>query len=176
MRAVKEIDPGQAPDNRLDGTVMNSTLAIAAGTITLALVFYTIGVFAERRAGTLRPRHLAFFYLGLACDATGTSFMSLLAQGGVSTAHAVTGALALVLMLAHVMWATVVVVKGSPAARTRFHRLSMGVWLVWLVPYVCGMLIGIPAFKLDANVALLVAIVVSCAAFLILRPRKMLRR
>ena len=74
---------------------MNSTLAIAAGTITLALVFYTIGVFAERRAGTLRPQHLAFFYLGLACDATGTSFMSLLAQGGVSTAHAVTGALAL---------------------------------------------------------------------------------
>lgn len=79
-------------------------------------------------------------------------------------------------MLAHAVWATVVVVKGSPAARTRFHRLSMGVWLVWLVPYVCGMLIGIPAFKLDANVALLVAIVVSCAAFLILHPRKMLRR
>lgn len=156
---------------------MNSTLAIAAGTIiTLALVFYTIGVFAERRAGTLSPRHLAFFYLGLACDATGTSFMSLLAQGGVSTAHAVTGALALVLMLAHAVWATAVVLKGTPTARTRFHRLSLGVWLVWLVPYVCGMLIGIPALKVDANVALLVAIAVSCVAFLILRPRKALHR
>lgn len=176
MKAVKENGPRQSSGNRLDGTTMNSTLAIAAGTITLALVFYTIGVFAERRAGTLRPRHLAFFYLGLACDATGTSFMSLLAQSGASTAHAVTGALALVLMLAHAVWATFVVVKGSPAARTRFHRLSLGVWLVWLVPYVCGMLIGIPAFKLDANVALVIAIAVACAAFLILRPRKMLRQ
>ena len=38
------------------------------------------------------------------------------------------------------------------------HRLGIGVWLVWLVPYVCGMLLGIPALRLDSNVAFASAI------------------
>ena len=40
---------------------MTPLIVIASGTITLALVSYTIGVFGERRAGTLTSRHLAFF-------------------------------------------------------------------------------------------------------------------
>ena len=40
-------------------------IAIASTAITLALVFYTIGVFAERRAGTLKLGHIIFFYMGL---------------------------------------------------------------------------------------------------------------
>ena len=50
-------------------------VAIASSTITFALVFYTIGVFAERRAGTLKLSHIMFFYLGLACDTAGTAVM-----------------------------------------------------------------------------------------------------
>jgi hypothetical protein len=48
-------------------------VAIASSAITLALVFYTIGVFAERRAGTLKLSHIMFFYLGLASDTAGTA-------------------------------------------------------------------------------------------------------
>lgn len=48
-------------------------VAIASSAITFALVFYTIGVFAERRAGTLKLSHIVFFYLGLACDTAGTA-------------------------------------------------------------------------------------------------------
>ena len=43
--------------------------------ITLALVFYSIGVWSERIAGRLKPWHLVFFLLGLACDTTGTGMM-----------------------------------------------------------------------------------------------------
>ena len=158
---------------------MNPLIMAASTAITLALVFYSIGVFGERRAGSLQRRHLILFWIGLACDTTGTTIMTLIARsshGAGSPLHAVTGLLAIVLMLFHALWATFVLLRGSEKSREGFHRLSVGVWLVWLVPYVCGMLIGIPAFKLDENVALIVAIVVSCAAFLILRPRKMLRR
>ena len=69
-------------------------VAIASNAITFALVFYTIGVFAELRAGTLKLSHIMFFYLGLACDTAGTAVMSVIAPGNsASPAHAITGAL-----------------------------------------------------------------------------------
>lgn len=60
---------------------MGSLLIIASTVISLALVAYTIGVFSERRAGELKPAHLAFFWLGLACDTTGTTITTIMAQG-----------------------------------------------------------------------------------------------
>ena len=41
----------------------------AAAVISLALVFYTIGVFAERRSGTLKPKHLTLFWTGFHAEA-----------------------------------------------------------------------------------------------------------
>ena len=35
----------------------------------------------------------------------------------------------------------------------RFHRFSIAVWTIWLIPYICGMLMGIPAIDLSANAA-----------------------
>ena len=51
-------------------------------------------------------------------------------------------------------------------------------WLVWLVPYVCGMLMGIPALKLDSNVAFASAIATSVVAGLLIfgAKAKRLRR
>ena len=73
----------------------------AAAVISLALVFYTIGVFAERRSGTLKPKHLALFWTGFVLDTTGTTIMILVANtntGAGSQLHAITGGLALSLM------------------------------------------------------------------------------
>ena len=141
---------------------MNFELALASGIITLALVFYTAGVFAERRAGALKPRHLVLFYLGLACDTFGTSVMTnLAAASGANPVHAVTGALALVLVLVHAGWATVTLARGSESARAQFHRLSIAVWLFWLVPYACGVLMGIPALAFGAPEALACSIALS---------------
>ena len=64
----------------------------------------------------------------------------------VSQLHAITGLLAIVLMLFHALWATFVTVRGSEQSRRGFHKLSICVWLIWLVPYCAGLLIGIPAF------------------------------
>ena len=74
----------------------------ASTAITLALVFYTIGVFGERRAGTLKKSHLALFWLGLICDTTGTTIMTTIARtstAAVSPLHAITGLLAIIFML-----------------------------------------------------------------------------
>ena len=125
---------------------MNSMIPFAATAITAALVFYTVGVFGERRAGTLAKRHLALFWLGLVCDATGTALMSVVARsqlaGTASPLHAITGVLAIALMLFHAVWATIVTVHGNEKARRNFHRLSICVWLIWLIPYCLGVFMG----------------------------------
>lgn len=63
----------------IQGTPNMGMVIFAAIIISLALVFYTIGVFAERRSGTLRPKHLAFFWTGFVFDSAGTTIMSMVA-------------------------------------------------------------------------------------------------
>ncbi len=125
---------------------MSGLLIGAIITITLALIFYTIGVWSEHRAGKLKPLHLLFFWLGLIMDTTGTTLMGKIAGfslfSGTISAHSVTGALAIFLMVIHAVWATVVLVKKNEAIGMKFHRFSLAVWAIWLVPYVLGMILG----------------------------------
>ncbi len=122
---------------------MSIKLILAIITITAALVFYTIGVFSERRSKTLKKKHVILFWCGLAFDTTGTSIMSSMAKGaGLLSAHGLTGALAIVLMLFHALWATVVYRGQNEQKLQNFHKFSIVVWLIWLVPYILGMFIG----------------------------------
>jgi uncharacterized repeat protein (TIGR03987 family) len=124
---------------------MSPLLIKAATAITLALIFYTIGVWSEHRAKLLKPAHLVFFWLGLCADMTGTMMMSKLADGtggGLMSAHGITGVIAIILMMIHALWATVVLVRKDEKAMHTFHRFSIAVWLIWLVPFVLGMMMG----------------------------------
>jgi uncharacterized repeat protein (TIGR03987 family) len=113
--------------------------------MTLAFAFYTLGVWAERVARDLHRWHLAAFWLGLACDATGTEMMRRMRIAGEDPGivHGVTGLTAFVLMAVHAVWATWVFTRGSDTARREFHRYSLVVWAVWLIPYFGGMIAGI---------------------------------
>lgn len=122
---------------------MNGITLLSTIIITLALVFYTVGVWAERISHYLKSWHVVMFWLGIVFDASGTFAMDLINEGiDWLSPHTITGQLALWLMLGHVIWATVVVRRGTEEARTGFHRYSLVVWLVWLVPYIGGMLLG----------------------------------
>jgi len=105
-----------------------------------ALAFYSTGVWSERLASRLKPWHLAMFWLGFACDTTGTETMRRIAGRLRFTFHGVTGAIALLLMLVHAAWATVVLVRGEERGIRTFHRVSVIVWTVWLVPFISGAL------------------------------------
>jgi uncharacterized repeat protein (TIGR03987 family) len=112
--------------------------------ITFALLFYTIGVWSERLVRYLKPWHVGAFWLGFLFDVSGTVTMHLLATRpfDILQAHTLTGQVALWLMLAHALWATRVVRIGSEKVRTGFHRYSIIVWLIWLIPYVGGMILA----------------------------------
>lgn len=124
---------------------MEPKLIFAIITITLALVFYTIGVFGERKAGTLQKKHVMIFWLGLVCDTLGTLTMGAIAKASPvagSPIHGITGFIAIILMLFHAAWATWVLYKNDTVKKQSFHRFSIIVWIIWLIPYFIGMYIG----------------------------------
>jgi uncharacterized repeat protein (TIGR03987 family) len=112
--------------------------------ITLALVFYSLGVWAERIARYLKPWHVVAFWTGFTFDVAGTWAMHRMATGpfNILEPHTLTGQIALWLMLVHAIWATRVVRSGTEKARAGFHRYSIVVWLIWLIPYFGGMYMG----------------------------------
>lgn len=114
----------------------------AAMMMGIALICYTIGVWGERVSGRLRPWHATFFWLGLIADTTGTEMMRRIAGGFHLTLHGATGVIALLLMAAHAVWATVVLMRREERAITSFHRISVVVWAIWLVPFFSGMVAG----------------------------------
>jgi len=110
--------------------------------ITSALVFYTVAVWSERIAGRLKGWHLVFFWLGLAADVVGTGQMFRIAGGISPSFHGVTGVLAILLMAVHTVWATVVLLRRDEHAIRNFHKFSVVVWAIWLVPFVSGAILG----------------------------------
>lgn len=128
---------------------MSIKLLLAIIIITLALFFYTIGVWSEHHAGVLKKWHVVIFYCGLICDTIGTTLMESIAKSHTFTLnptllaiHGISGLAAILLMLFHAVWATVVIIKQNPEQLKKFHKFSIVVWSIWLIPYLIGMIIG----------------------------------
>ncbi len=124
---------------------MPQELILPATIMSLAFVFYTTGVWAERVQRDLHWWHVALFWIGLVCDGYATSLMERLVAAGQRAGfiHSVTGAAAFGLMALLAVWATWVLLRGSREARAGFHRYSIFVWCLWLIPYLGGMIAGI---------------------------------
>jgi uncharacterized repeat protein (TIGR03987 family) len=113
-------------------------LSFAIISITLALFWYTIAVWAERISRKLKKWHVLFFWIGVISDSSGTIAMFRLNTSNFFDIHGLTGEIALFLMLFHATWATIVIIKKNEKLISNFHKFSLFVWLVWLVPYLTG--------------------------------------
>jgi len=83
----------------------------------VALTSYSIGVWAERVSGLLKPWHMVLFWLGLGFDISGTTVMSIMSGGFQINIHGVTGVLAIFLMAFRAMWATSVLGRRNKRLR-----------------------------------------------------------
>ena len=110
--------------------------------INLALLFYSIGVWSERLQGRLKIWHTAFFWLGLVCDTWGTGMMFDFVGGLSYDVHGISGLLAIILMFIHAIWATIVLVRKDEKMIVSFHKFSIFVWVIWLIPYFSPMVVG----------------------------------
>ena len=121
-----------------------SVILFSTITITLALIFYSLGVWAERISRYLKRWHVITFWIGFTFDVTGTVAMHFISENpfDLTNFHTLTGQVALWLMLAYAIWAANVVRKNNETRRLNFHRYSLFVWMIWLIPYFGGMYLG----------------------------------
>ena len=119
---------------------MSPILTIAIVCMISALTFYTVGVWGERFTGRLKIWHLVFFWGGLIFDTTGTTLMGRMAGKLEFNLHGITGVLAIVLMLGHAIWASLALIQKNEKVLTDFHKFSLFVWVIWLIPFVSGLL------------------------------------
>jgi uncharacterized repeat protein (TIGR03987 family) len=65
------------------------------------------------------------------------------AGGLTAVVHGITGLIAILLMLVHAVWATIVLVRRDERLITTFHRLSVVVCAICLIAYVSPMVTAI---------------------------------
>ncbi|RJO59624.1 TIGR03987 family protein [Candidatus Parcubacteria bacterium] len=105
--------------------------------VSLALIFYTLAVWAEQIKGSLAVWMVCAFAGGFACDFLGTSIMSWLAPTHASNLHTCCGLAALLIMFLHLIWA-LLALKKSGRTRHFFHQYSVYAWGIWLVAFLTG--------------------------------------
>lgn len=105
----------------------------------LALTLYSVGVWSERFAGRLKLWHLLCFWAGFVFDTTGTTLMGIMAGSMKADFHGITGGLAIVLMLGHAIWASIALLTKQEKVLVNFHKFSLAVWFIWLIPFISGM-------------------------------------
>ena len=111
--------------------------------INIACLLYTIGVWAEKLQHRLKWWHTFFFWSGFISDSIGTTAMSLVSGSLIKFSfHGMTGLAAILLMLFHAIWATIVLFKNDQKMILKFHRFSLVVWIIWLIPMVSGIIFG----------------------------------
>lgn len=108
--------------------------------MSLALLFYTVGVWAEKIKGRLKFWHLLLFMGGLIFDTIGTGAMFSISSGISLSFHGIAGLVAITLMIIHAAWAIFVLLKKDEQTIIKFHRFSLIVWALWLIPYLSPVL------------------------------------
>jgi uncharacterized repeat protein (TIGR03987 family) len=118
-------------------------LMIAMIFIFSACILYTLGVWAERISKRLKVWHAVVFWLGLISDTIGTGAMGKMVGSIIQlNFHGLTGLAAILLMLFHAAWATIVLIRKDELQIANFHKLSFIVWIIWLIPMITGMILG----------------------------------
>jgi len=119
---------------------MSALLVTSIVSMFSALFFYSVGVWSEKISGRLKVWHTVLFWVGLVFDTTGTTIMGRLAGKMDFDLHGITGALAIALMLGHAVWAVGVLLSKKEGVLKSFHKFSLFVWVMWLIPFITGML------------------------------------
>lgn len=121
------------------------TLLVLWGAIffTLALIFYSVGIWNDYIHKQLKKWHLSMFGLGVVTDTIGTLCMYFHVGHLIFTAHSISGFLGLFLMIFHFYWAVLVIKTDDVERQKTFHRFSILVWAFWMISYISGFYLGI---------------------------------
>jgi uncharacterized repeat protein (TIGR03987 family) len=118
-------------------------LLFAIISIALALVLYSVGVWSEKIQKTLLKWHIIILWFSFLFNSVGTTLMRKFAESTFANANRfnangitdITGIIAVLLLLFHAIWATVVLTCKDEAMIKPFHKYSVLVWAIWLIPF-----------------------------------------
>jgi uncharacterized repeat protein (TIGR03987 family) len=110
---------------------------------TIALVFYSISVWAGWFSKSLKLWHIYVFMIGLFTDYLATVLTYIGIGGLVFTLHAILGFISIAFMTIHVVWAITAYLNKSEQSIKNFHRISVIVWSFWLISYLSGFGFGV---------------------------------
>jgi len=110
---------------------------------TLALIFYSVGIWNDYYHKELKKWHLTMFGFGVITDSLGTFLMYLHVGHLIFTAHSISGFLGLFLMIFHFCWAILAIRNNDVKLLNNFHRFSIVVWGFWMISYISGLYLGI---------------------------------
>lgn len=116
---------------------MNALLMAGSVIVTLALVFYSVGVVSEQRKRKISGFVLKFITLGLICDVSGTLCMILGAQK-VITWHGAIGYSALLAMLVDIVLLYRAKKAGVVTPSQSLHIYTRCAYAWWVIVYVSG--------------------------------------
>lgn len=123
---------------------MKPIILVSVISITTALVLYTIAIWRNWRMKLLTTAHIILLWLGLAADVLATQMMGLSIQGEIVwDFHTISGYAGLALMAVLAVVGSWAKWSDREAVLTSFHRFAIPVWIIWVVSYATGVVIGI---------------------------------
>ena len=122
---------------------MKPIILISVVSITTALILYTIAVWRNWRVKLLTTAQIVLLWFGLAADILATQMMGLSIEGDIVwDFHTISGYTGLVLMALLAVTGSWAKWSGREALLTSFHRLAIPVWIIWVISYMTGVIIG----------------------------------
>ncbi len=122
---------------------MRPIILVSVISITTALVLYTIVVWRNWRTHLLTTAQIVLLWLGLAADALATRMMAMSVEETTWDFHTLSGYLGLALMAILAVAGTWAKLSDREALLTSFHRFAVPIWVIWVVSYATGVVIGI---------------------------------
>lgn len=122
---------------------MRPIILISVISITTALLLYTIVVWRNWYTKLLTTAQLIMLWLGLAADALATRMMGLSVEQTTWDLHTISGYAGLGLMALLAAFGSWAKLTGREAVLTSFHRYAIPIWIIWVISYATGVVIGI---------------------------------
>ena len=119
---------------------MNSLLIAGSVIVTIALIFYSIGILTEQIKRVISSNVLVFVTLGIVFDITATIFMIAGSPNSPFTFHGFLGYSALAVMLIDVIliWNLKHKRGINTAVPGKLHIYSRYAYIWWVIAYITG--------------------------------------
>lgn len=127
---------------------MPATVAMGLGSLLLALILYSIGVWTAFRKKGFGPVQVITLWLGVVFDVAATVSMGWTVGGlDLSSSGWLHTALALLVMLGMILTAvfgTISMVRKNTELAADWARYGVFTWLLWLTVFVWGLMTRMP--------------------------------